>query len=494
MRTAKDHRLAALLLGGALLLSTLLAGCDSPSLPEWLRRDLRPPRETGELVILTVRGATTLQRNPGGYKPRQDEDGSGYEHDLAALFARELGVKAEFKVLANHAKLLDAMQAGRGHIAAAQLAQTDFLRGRFAFGPTYKSVQYQLIHRKSEPRPKNLADLGTRKVAVITGTPAHDILTNLQVTHSGLTIEAIPEQPEEELLRMVESKRVDFALFDALGFSVNRRLHPELAAAFNVGPELKVAWAFTKAADEDLKQSARLFFDKMRANGTLARLQDRYFGHTSRIQAPDSEALLERIQTVLPKLRPFFHEAEEITGIEWRLLAAIGYQESHWDANATSPTGVRGLMMLTEDTADRMKVKNRLDPRDSIIGGAKYLALLRDTVPLRIPEPDRTWLALAAYNQGYGHLEDARILTQRKGLNADTWLDVRKVYPLLREPQYYEALKFGFCRGDEAVHFVESVRNYYDIISRLEPAYVPELRFMSPEEAASKPRQRTLTN
>lgn len=489
MRTA-----TAFLLAGVLLLSVILAGCDSPALPEWLRPELRAPRETGELVILTVRGATTMQHNPGGYTTRQDESGAGYEHDLAALFARELGVKAEFKVLANHVKLLEAMDAGRGHLAAAQLAQTDALRARFAFGPSYKSVQYQIIYRKAEPRPRNLAELRTRKVAVIAGTPAHDILLNLQTTHSGLAVEVLPEQPKDELLRLVETRQVDFALFDALGFSVNRRLHPDLAAAFNVGPELKVAWAFTQAADEDLKQSARLFFDRVRANGTLARLQDRYFGHTERLQAPDSVAILERIQTVLPKLRPYFHEAEEITGIEWRLLAAIGYQESHWDPNATSPTGVRGLMMLTEDTADRMKVKNRLDPRDSIIGGAKYLALLRDTVPLRIPEPDRTWLALAAYNQGYGHLEDARILAQRRGLNADSWLDVRKVYPLLREPQYYESLKYGFCRGDEAVHFVESVRNFYDIISRLEPAYVPELRFMTPEEAAKKPRLRMLTD
>ncbi|MBL8515489.1 MAG: membrane-bound lytic murein transglycosylase MltF [Betaproteobacteria bacterium] len=493
MRIANPLSPAAWLLA-ILLVVALVAGCDSAKLPDWLRRELRAPRETGELVVLTLRGPTTMQQNPGGYKPRDDEEGSGYEHDLAALFARELGVRIKFKVLVNHAQLLAAMDEGRGHLAAAQLAQTDALRQRFAFGPNYKSMQYQLIYRKSDAKPRNLAELGSRKVAVVAGTPAHDILINLQSTHAGLTIEPISEQAEETLLAKVESKAVDFALFDALGFSVNRRLHPDLAAAFNVGPELKVAWAFTKAADEDLKQSARLFFDKMRANGTLARLQDRYFGHTGRLQPVDSEAFLERIQTVLPKLRPYFHEAEEITGIEWRLLAAIGYQESHWDPNATSPTGVRGLMMLTEDTADRMKVKNRLDPRDSIIGGAKYLALLRDTVPLRIAEPDRTWLALAAYNQGYGHLEDARILTQKRGLNADAWLDVRKVYPLLREPQHYESLKHGFCRGDEAVHFVESVRNYYDIISRLEPAYVPELRFMSPEEAAKKPKLRTLTN
>ena len=133
--------------------------------------------------------------------------------------------------------------------------------------------------------------------------------------------------------------------------------------------------------------------------------------------------------------------------------------------------------MLTEDTADRMKVKNRLDARESIIGGAKYILLLRDTIPVRIVEPDRTWLALAAYNQGYGHLEDARILTQRLKLNADSWLDVRKAYLKLREPEHYEQLKHGYARGDEAVQFVENIRNYTDILTRLEKPLDLDIRY-----------------
>jgi membrane-bound lytic murein transglycosylase F len=204
---------------------------------------------------------------------------------------------------------------------------------------------------------------------------------------------------------------------------------------------------------------------------------DRYYGHINRIQPIDSESLLEKVRTVLPRLRAYFHEAQELTGIDWRVLAAIGYQESHWDALATSPTGVRGVMMLTDETADRMGVKNRLDARESIIGGAKYLLVLRDTVPARIPEPDRTWLALAAYNQGYGHLEDARILAQRLKLNADSWLDVRRAYLKLREPEHFEQLKHGFARGDEAVQFVENIRNYTDIITRLEKPLNMDIRY-----------------
>jgi membrane-bound lytic murein transglycosylase F len=452
----------------------MLSGCDTRSAPEWLGGSVRAPRDTGKLIVLTVRGPNTIHDAPGGYVPESDATLSGYEHDLADLFAKEIGVKAKFEVLPSHAKLIEALDKGRGHLAAAGLAMSDELRARFAFGPSYKSIQYQLIYRAGDPRPRTLNDAVGKKIAVIADTPAHDILRDLTGSYPGIVIDVLPHESDADaMLARVDGGESDFALADALGFAVARRVHPNLAAAFNVGREMKVAWAFSLAADETLQEEANLFFDKMKRNGTLARLMDRYYGHTGRIQAIDSEAIIQKTQSVLPKLRAYFHEAQELTGIEWRLIAAIGYQESHWDSLATSPTGVRGIMMLTEDTADRLKIKNRLDARESIIGGAKYLATLRDTVPARIPEPDRTWLALAAYNQGYGHLEDARILTQRLKLNADAWLDVRKAYPLLQVADHYESLKFGYARGDEAVGFVESVRNYYDILARLEKPYAP---------------------
>ena len=136
--------------------------------------------------------------------------------------------------------------------------------------------------------------------------------------------------------------------------------------------------------------------------------------------------------------------------------------------------------MLTEDTADQMDVSNRLDAHESILAGAEYLLLLKEQMPDRIPEPDRTWLALAAYNQGYSHLEDARILTERAGLNPDSWSDVKKWMPLLNRPNYYNTVKHGYARGGEAVILVENIRSYYDMLKRLEPdqrVSVPEVSY-----------------
>ncbi len=436
--------------------------------PDWLREPLKPPRQTGEVVFLTLRGPTTTQNIPQAGKSG-DESQTGFEHDLATLFAQEIGAKPVFVVVPSYKKLIEALKEGRGHIAAAGLSPSPELRSQFAFSPHYRLVQYQLAYRSSEPKPKSMRDTVGKQVAVVADTPAHDLLRELTGEFPGIGVHVLPhESNPDELPQHLERKEADFALVDSVAFAVAKRLHPDVASAFNVGRENKVAWAFSPMADYDLQHSTVLFFEKIKNNGTLVRLIDRYYGHVNRIQPVDTVGLLEKARTVLPKLRPFFHEAQQLTGIDWRTIAAIGYQESHWEAAATSATGVRGIMMLTEDTADRMGVKNRLDPRESIIGGAKYLALLRETVPARIPEPDRTWLALAAYNQGYAHLEDARILAQRMKLNADSWLDVRKAYMKMREPEVHETLKFGFARGDEAVQFVENIRNYTDMITRLE--------------------------
>jgi membrane-bound lytic murein transglycosylase F len=132
-------------------------------------------------------------------------------------------------------------------------------------------------------------------------------------------------------------------------------------------------------------------------------------------------------------------------------------------------------------------VNDRLDPRQNIIAGARYLKILIDTLPDRIIEPDRTWLALASYNIGYGHLEDARILTQRHGLNADKWVDVKKTLPLLTRAEFYTAVKRGYARGGEAVILTENIRNYFDILVRYEDSYRPLFSTVPDDESHVAP-------
>ena len=159
-----------------------------------------------------------------------------------------------------------------------------------------------------------------------------------------------------------------------------------------------------------------------------------------------------------------FQEIANAYELDWRLLAAIGYQESHWKPDASSYTGVRGIMMLTQKTATQLGLTDRLDPKQSIEGGARYFLQLRDRIPDRIEEPDRSWMALAAYNMGMSHLEDARVLTQKRGGDPDSWHDVNENLDLLSQEKWYSDLKFGYARGFEAKQYVENIRSYYDIL------------------------------
>ena len=142
----------------------------------------------------------------------------------------------------------------------------------------------------------------------------------------------------------------------------------------------------------------------------------------------------------------------------------MGYQESHWNPKARSYTGVRGIMMLTQNTASELGIENRLDPLQSIEGGGRYLAKLRSRIDDEVQEPDRTWMSLAAYNVGYGHLSDARKLTSQLGKNPNLWIDVKDSLPLLSQRRYYRNTRYGYARGQEPVNYVQNIRRYYDVL------------------------------
>jgi membrane-bound lytic murein transglycosylase F len=170
------------------------------------------------------------------------------------------------------------------------------------------------------------------------------------------------------------------------------------------------------------------------------------------------------LQSRLPLYKQWFVEAAEQSSQDWRLLAAIGYQESKWNPRATSPSGARGLMQLMGETASAAKVTDLSDARQSIFGGARYFRQVYEKIPSHVPEPDRTWFALAAYNIGYGHVEDARVLAQKAGHDPDSWQDVRKYLPLLEQERWYTQTENGYARGREPVHYVDNVRGYRDLL------------------------------
>ena len=120
--------------------------------------------------------------------------------------------------------------------------------------------------------------------------------------------------------------------------------------------------------------------------------------------------------------------------------------------------------MLTLPTAKEVGVTDRLDPDQSLRGGAYYLNNLKSRLPKKIVEPDRTWFALAAYNVGFGHLEDARVITQKRGGDPSSWYDVKQSLPLLTQKKWYSKTRYGYARGYEPVQYVQHIRHYQNVL------------------------------
>src|SRR5437588_433482 len=254
----------------------------------------------------------------------------------------------------------------------------------------------------------------------------------------------------------VDSGNTDYAISDAREFSFAHHLYPNVLVGFALPEERPAQW-LVRRGGPDLLASVNAFFRELDVSGTLARLVQQSSGDTRRFAYGESREFQAHVGDRLPRYRSWFEQAAAQAGIDWRLLAAIGYQESKWDPHAESDDGAAGVMMLTAETAHSLGVKDRSNPQQSIFGGARYLAQVRAMFPERISEPDRTWLIVAAYNVGFGHLEDARVITQALGKNPDSWTEVRARLPLLAQERWYSRARRGYARGWEPVQYVDRI-------------------------------------
>lgn len=442
-----------------------LTACGSAQNP------LSTVQQSRELVVVTY-------NNPATYYVNGNNEFAGLEYDLARMFAKELGpdIKVKFLVVDGVDEVIPALLKGRAHIAAASLGMTRLRNHLVRFGPSYQEVQPQVVVNREKPeKPTKASELAGLSLEVPAASSSAETLSEIASQLPQLKWREIHKAGADELLEKVAEGSLDTTIADSHLVAMVQNYYPNLEVAFDFGLAQKLAWAFPKTGEEWVYQKSQLFFERIQKDGTLRNLLDRYYGHSERLNAMDVTNFLISTRTLLPKYLQLFRQAQEITGVDWRLLAAVSYQESHWDTYNTSPTNVRGLMMLTENTADKLGVTDRLDPKQSIPAGARYVLMLKDEIPMRIPEPDRTWLALAAYNIGAAHLEDARALARRLKLNPDAWADLKKTLPLLNKAEYYSTLKYGFAHGGAPVVFVESVRTYYKILEKYEEKHTPVL-------------------
>jgi peptidoglycan lytic transglycosylase F len=437
-----------------IILSIAVMSCGVPNVPTALSSLL----ERESIRVGTVYGAGTFYNGAEGPQ--------GFEYELLAGFADYLGVTLDLYPFYSYEVMLEQLEEGNLDIVATGDAVTPALKRRFAYGPAYQRVEQELVFQAGATRPRDLAELDSPIIAVAGSSQAH-LLSNLFKRLSEEEDEAVQTQlittedsDSEELLQQVANGDIAYTVADSNRLALQRRRYPNLAVARTLNKNMPMAWALPLQQDDSVKAALIEYFGTVHQSGWFTVLEDKYFGHIRQFDYVDSRAFNYAAESTLTQYKSLF---QKYAGdLDWRLLAAMSYQESHWNSDAISRTGVRGLMMLTLATASDWNVDDRTDPEQSIRGGSRYFASLLNRIPARISEPDRTWMAMASYNIGMGHLEDARILTEQQGGNPDLWVDVKRRLPQLRQKKYYRTTRYGYARGDEALQYVENIRRYYD--------------------------------
>ncbi len=416
---------------------------------------------TGELRVAINEGITTYYERPDGQK-------SGFEYELAKHFAAELGVKLNIVKTNNHANTLNKVIDNKVHFAAG-LVVTKTRQDKVRFTPHYQSITQQLVYRDDRKKPPT--DLKKfnygHKLNIIPEYHQIEALRALQQENPQLNWQEYSNIDSNELAKKVWNQELKYAIFDSNIFMRVRLLYPDLKIGFTFPKQQHLAWAFPYSDDNSLYLAAIQFINKLQKNGILTQLVEKYYGYPDNVKNFSYlhiRNFLRHVDKRLPLYQEHFELMAKKYNLDWRLLAAIGYQESKWNSKAVSGTGVKGIMMLTKMTAEEVGVKDRTDPFESIQGGTKYFVALKKRINKEIVEPDNIWFTLASYNIGIGHVRDARKITAKLGDNPNLWRDVKKHLPKLTEPRWYKKTKYGYARGHEPVEFVENIRMFYDIL------------------------------
>ncbi len=417
---------------------------------------------------------TIITRNNGHcYYIYRDQE-MGFEYDLAKAFADFMGVELRVKVSETWDELLPLLHKGNGEVVAASMTKTPYRSELVDFSREYLSVQQFIITHKNNSEIKSIDDLEHKSIHIRQGTSYEERLRALKQSGLDIRIKAYEDILTEELIEEVERGDIQVTVADSNVAFLNRRYYPDIRIAFPLGKPESLAWA-VKKGETALLAKINEFFEKIKEDGTFNEIYKRYYAYVESFDHLDIKRFQQRIGTRLPRYEKAIKQAAEMHRFDWRLIAALIYQESQFNPWARSFSGVRGLMQLTLPTAADMGIENRLNPRESIMGGVQYLRHLHDLYD-KAYEPDRTLIALAAYNVGKGHVLDARNLALKLNLDPNKWISLERTLPLLRQRKYYKNSKFGYCRGTEPVFHVKNILTYYEILKREAIEYAYQVR------------------
>jgi membrane-bound lytic murein transglycosylase F len=384
----------------------------------------------------------------------------GLDRDLFDAFAEELGYETQYI----------ATQSTQEALNLVKSSEADAALGIFST-PFESHAQTTTPYTESQPliacrSGVNLKKLYADRLLSILLPEDHNLNQATRVVKKLYPDALFLHQKNLSLgdaITIMHDKKIDCTLTEERLFRVYKLAYPRMKSSLLVGAALPMSVLFSNKSRHLTKDFEKWFHTKS-TQVKLDSLKEKYFGFFEIFDAYEVEIFEKRIESRLRPYIAYFKEAEQKYGIAWHILAAIAYQESHWDPNARSFTGVRGMMMLTQRTAKEMGVSNRVDPRKSILGGAAYLKKLMNRLPHNIPEHERLFFALASYNVGYGHVQDAQTLVANAD-ESDSWHALKESLPLLSKRNVYTKLRYGKARGKEPVVYVQRIRKFHKLLS-----------------------------
>ncbi len=425
---------------------------------------LSPSSQLTQKEKIQARGYLLWETRPSLITWFEAADGPvGFEYEILKRFAQQLGVPLRVIPANERTRLLRDLVQNRVDLAGGNLTPTP---DRLQLTRASNAITWTapvVVSNVKKGKIKTPEDLKSLKGAVLSHSSYEHAILPL-VKKYGLNVTFLNQDSLSDVLEKVASGEYDYTIADANLVKLYSHFIPGLRIGFPLAKNQPVVFLTGKQHDDSLIQALNRFLIQARKSGELDQWLNSYLDKLKRHTPADTVTFLKNYRQRWPAIRGAIRKEAEKNGLPWDLLGALAYQESHWNPKAVSPTGVKGLMMLTQRTAIEMGVKNRLVPEQSLDGGARYFLKMYNKLPERITEPDRTRLALAAYNIGYGHLEDARVLTQRHGGNPDKWEDVKKFLPRLNDPKVVKTLKHGTADGRTAVLYVDNITTYRQLL------------------------------
>lgn len=391
---------------------------------------------------------------------------TGFEYDLALEFAKYLNVELDI-VTPGWNNMFTYLETNKGDFIASGLAITHQWLEKVNFSIPYQTIRQHVVHHKLVFGPKNRDDLTYRTIHVSRGTAYQARLE--QIKNSGIDFNYIlhDNTATEELIRMVNEREIKFTVAVNNIAYLNQRYYPDIRIGIPIQEKQSLAWAVNKQ-DSNFLEKMNKFFLYANETGILQRLTNKYYPNIDKTDPFNLKAFHRKIRTRLPKYKKIIVEESAKYGFDWKLIAAVIYQESHFNPNARSFTNVRGIMQVTTVTAQEMGIQNRLNPKQSIMAGIKYLDKMVKKFDYFDDEYEQLIYALASYNVGYGHVTDAMEIAETMDMDGTKWQNLKQILPLLSNPKYYKKTKYGYARGWEPVQYVERILTYFDVLKQKE--------------------------